>query len=86
MRWSTAGWSSASMPMIAGPSLSLTFSTAFEHALAEVALLVAVAQLDGLVLAGRRAARHGGAAEAARCRGTSASTVGLPRESRIRAR
>ena len=35
------------------------------HALAEVALLVAVAQLDGLVRAGGGAGGHGGAAERA---------------------
>ena len=46
--------------------------------------LVAVAQLDGLVGAGRGARRHGGAADGAVARGsTSTSRVGLPRESRI---
>ena len=43
----------------------MTAATAFEHALAEVARLVAVAQLDRLVRAGRGARRHRGAAEAA---------------------
>ena len=36
-----------------------------QHALAAVALLVAVAQLDRLVRAGRGAGRHGGAAHGA---------------------
>ena len=53
---------SASMPPIASKISPLTASTALAHALAEIALLVAVAQLDGLVRAGRGARRHGGAA------------------------
>ena len=45
--------------------------------------LVAVAQLDRLVRAGRGARRHGGAAHGAVLEHTSTSTVGLPRLSRI---
>ena len=51
-------------------------------ALAAVAV-VAVAQLDGLVAARARAARHRGAPRAPVASTTSTSTVGLPRESRI---
>jgi hypothetical protein len=53
------------------------------NALAEVALLVAVAQLQRLVLARRRARRDGGGADVPDSSVTSTSTVGLPRESRI---
>ena len=38
-------------------------ATALHHALAEVAVLVAVAQLPGFVFAGAGAARHGGPAD-----------------------
>ena len=48
----------ASIPSIAGPMISLTARDRFEHALAAVALGIAVAQLDRLVRAGRRARRH----------------------------
>ena len=55
-----------------------------EHALAEVALLVAVAQLDGLVRAGRGAGGHRRRGRSAPSSSTtSTSTVGLPRLSRI---
>ena len=55
-----------------------------EHALAEVALLVAVAQFDGLVGAGAGPARARQRGRACRqSRTTSTSTVGLPRLSRI---
>ena len=43
----------------------LTASTALVTALAEIAALVAVAQLERLVRAGRGAGRHGGAAHGA---------------------
>ena len=64
--------------------LALTLSTALQHALAAVAALVAVAQLDRLVRAGarRRTARRRGRSEPS-SRSTSTSTVGLPRLSRI---
>jgi phosphate uptake regulator len=52
-----------------------------QDALADVRLLVLVAELAGLVLAGRRARGHGRAADEARLERTSTSTVGLPRES-----
>jgi hypothetical protein len=55
-------WSVASMPMTASAISSLTLDDGAGHALAEVAVLVAVAELDGLELAGGRAAGHGGAA------------------------
>ena len=45
--------------------MSSTLSTRVEHALAEVALLVVVAKLERLARAGRRAGRHGRAAERA---------------------
>ena len=50
---------SASAPRSSSAISPLTNATAVGHALAAVAL-AAVAQLDGLVLTGRRAARHGG--------------------------
>ena len=50
-------WSSASMPASASKISPLTASTAFDHALALVARLVAVAQLDRLVGAGGGARR-----------------------------
>ena len=54
------------------------------HALAEVAPLVAVAQLERLVLAGGRAGRAPPRGRRRRSpTATSTSTVGLPRESRI---
>ena len=67
----------------AGAIASRTFATAVERALAEVALLVAVAQFDRLVRAGAGPARHRGPADRAAARMTSTSTVGLPRLSRI---
>ena len=63
--WSMWIWSSASMPPIASKISPLTASTAFEHALAEIARLVAVAELDRLVGAGRGAGRHRRAAHRA---------------------
>ena len=62
---SIAAWSSASMPDSASKISPLTASTALQHALAAVAALVAVAQLDRLVGAGGGARGHGGAAEGA---------------------
>ena len=58
-------WSAASSPYSAGAIVSVTLATALEHALAAVARLVAVAQLDRLVGAGRRARRHGRPADRA---------------------
>ena len=58
-------WSRASMPESASKISPLTASTALQHALAEVALLVAVAQLDGLVRSRRGAGGHAGAAQRA---------------------
>ena len=49
----------------AGAMVSLTLCDGLEDALAEVALLVAVAQLDGFVGAGAGAAGHGGPADGA---------------------
>ena len=57
-------WSVASMPT-SSSSRSLHVVDGLEHALAAVAVLVAVAQFDRLVLAGRGAAGHGGPADAA---------------------
>ena len=54
-----------------------------EDALAEIAFLVAVAQLDGLVGAGAGAAGDGGRPAEPSSRMTSTSSVGLPRLSRI---
>ena len=48
----------ASSPSIAGPSISLTASTALLHALPAIALLIAVAQLDRFVRARRCARGH----------------------------
>ena len=76
-------WSSASQPSSLGGDDVVDVLDGLQHALAEVALRVAVAQFDGFVLAGGGAGRHGRAAEDAVSRQTSASTVGLPRESRI---
>ena len=53
------------MPIKAGAIASLTLSTALSVPLPQIALLVAVAQFDGLVGAGAGAARHGGAADGA---------------------
>ena len=47
--------------MTDGPERLVDVVDRLQDALAAEALLVAVAQLDRLVLAGRRAARHGGA-------------------------
>ena len=63
--WSMPTWSRASWPSSSAAMASLTFSTALSDALAEVALLVAVAQLDGLVRAGAGAAGDGGPADGA---------------------
>ena len=58
-------WSAASSPSSAGPIVSMTLATAVQHALAAVARLVAVAQLDRLVGAGRGARRDGRPADRA---------------------
>ena len=58
-RGSSRRWSSASKPSTASAISPFTLSTASQHALAAVAV-AAVAQLDRLVLAGRRARRHDG--------------------------
>jgi len=77
-------WSRASQPTRAGAIVAFTLPTAFKPRLAQVALLVAVAEFEGLVFAGgggRRARRRGRA-----CRSEAERrlrTVGLPRESRI---
>ena len=63
--------------------LAVDVGDGFLHAFAEVARLVAVAQLDRFARSGRRARRHRGARSVPSASVTSASTVGLPRESRI---
>ncbi len=64
--------------------LAVDVGDGLRHALAAIALLVAVAQLDRLVDARAGARRDGRPAQGAVCRGsTSTSTVGLPRLSRI---
>ena len=65
IRASRAAWSEASMPTMAGPMAFDDVADGLADALAEVALLVAVAQLEGLVLAGGGAGRDGGAAQVA---------------------
>ena len=55
-------WLAASMPASSGARIDLDVLDGLEDALAEVAALVAVAQLDGFVLAGGGAAGNGGAA------------------------
>ena len=55
--WSTNRWSSALSPITRGADLVEHGLHGLLHALAAVAL-AAVAQLDGLVLPGRRAGRH----------------------------
>ena len=72
-----------SMPRSAGAIVSSMFCTACLHALAEVPRRVAVAQLERLVLAGGCPARDRGAPDSPLASVTSASTVGLPRLSRI---
>jgi hypothetical protein len=62
-------------------NLAIDVRNRLQNALAEVVGLVAVTQFDGLVLAGGRATRHNGARAGAAIQKTSASTVGLPRES-----
>jgi hypothetical protein len=57
--------SEASRPSTASLISVLMCSTALQHALAEVARLVAVAQLDGLARAGGGARGHGRAAHGA---------------------
>ena len=59
---STAIWSAAAIPSSRGPEHLVHVADRLAHALADVALRVAVAQLDRLVLAGGGAARHRGAA------------------------
>ena len=65
MMRSSRRWSSASAPESASKISPFTASTAPQHALAAVAVLVAVAPLHRLVGAGRGAGRHGGAAQRA---------------------
>ena len=75
---------SASMPTSASKISPLTLADRLQHALAAVARLVAVAQLDRLVRAGRGARRHRGAADgAALQRRRRPRPSGLPRLSRI---
>ena len=62
---SIAAWSAASSPSSAGAIVSTTFATAFRTPLPPKRRLVAVAQLDGLVGAGRGAGRDGGPADRA---------------------
>ena len=77
-------WSAASSPSSAGAIRSMTLRDRLQDALAAVAGLVAVAQLDRLVGAGRGAGRaRPPARPTPSARTTSTSTVGLPRESRI---
>ena len=61
---STSRWSSASRPTIVSAISPFTLSDRLLDTLADVAV-AAVAQLDRLVLAGRRAGRHDGAADGA---------------------
>ena len=67
--WSISTWSCASMPHSAEAMSSLTACDGLLHALAAVAVLVAVAQFPGFVLAGGRPAGHGGAPVKRRLRG-----------------
>ena len=60
---SMARWSSASSPTSASAISSFTCDDRVLRALAHVAVLVAVAQLDGFERSGRCARRHGRAAE-----------------------
>jgi hypothetical protein len=62
MSWSTIAWSSPFSPRSSPAIASLTAATGLLDALAQVAPLVAVAQLDRLALAGGGAGRHGRAA------------------------
>ena len=64
-RRSRPAWSAASKPVSAVAIVAVDVRDRLAHALAEVARLVAVAQLDGLLGAGGRAGRHHRAAEAA---------------------
>ena len=61
----SATWSSASMPPSASKISPLTASTALRTPLPPIARLVAVAQFDRLMRAGRGARRHRGAAQRA---------------------
>ncbi len=65
-RRSSPTWSVGSRPTTTLASASLTLATALVTPLAEVAFLVAVAELDRLVRAGAGAGRDGGAAERSR--------------------
>ena len=76
-------WSRASGRAAPRCSTRVDVLDGLEHALAAVALRIAVAQLDRLARAGGGARGHRGAAVAPESSITSASTVGLPRESRI---
>ena len=75
-------WSSPSRPVTVVGDLGVDVLDRAADALAAVAA-VAVAELDGLVGAGAGPAGHRGPAPGPRDQLTSASTVGLPRESRI---
>ena len=75
-------WSSASTPRTAARDLAAHVRDRARDALA-AAGLAAVAQLDRLVRAGRRARRTAARPTAPDSSSTSTSTVGLPRESRI---
>jgi hypothetical protein len=80
---SSSRWLSGFLPLSSLAILAIDGFNGLQHALAEIDLLVAVAQFAGFEFAGRRT--RGTAARARnRCRAVmSTSTVGLPRESRI---
>ena len=69
MRRSSARWSAASSPVTALAISAFTLADGFQHAFAEVARFIAVAQFDGFVLAGGCAGGNRGAADARRLRG-----------------
>jgi hypothetical protein len=75
-------WSRASLPSSACVSTPFTLRDGLAHALAEIARLVAVAQLDASRVPVERP-RAPRAASTPDSSITSASTVGLPRESMI---
>ena len=83
--WSTARWSNASSPITRRRDRRRSrCATAVQRRLCRRSGLVAVAQLDRLVLARGGAARARPRGRTRRRRATtSTSTVGLPRESRI---
>ncbi len=65
MIWSSWTCSSTAQSLSASKISPLTASTALQHALAEITLLVAVAQFDRLMGAGGGARGHRGAADRA---------------------